>query len=87
MGEIGRARWLQWGIVALLLGYLVWNCLYYYPSTVDDTFICFRYAANWLAGEGLVFNPGERVEGYSDFLWVVISAGFMAMGVPALAGV
>ena len=26
---------------------------------------------NPLEGHGLVFNPGEHVEGYSNFLWVV----------------
>ena len=31
--------------------------------TGDDAFISFRYAANWAAGHGLVWNPGERVEG------------------------
>ena len=38
---------------------------------VDDAFISFRYARNLLEGHGLVFNPGERVEGYSNFLWVL----------------
>ena len=37
----------------------------------DDAFISFRYARNLLDGYGLVFNPGERVEGYTNFLWVL----------------
>ena len=37
----------------------------------DDAFISFRYVRNLLEGHGLVFNPGERVEGYSNFLWVL----------------
>ena len=37
----------------------------------DDAFISFRYARNLLEGHGPVFNPGERVEGYSNFLWVL----------------
>ena len=41
----------------------------------DDGFIAFQYVRNLLRGEGLVYNPGERVEGYSDFLWVVLLAG------------
>ena len=36
-----------------------------------DAFISFRYARNLLEGHGLVFNPGEYVEGYSNFLWVL----------------
>jgi hypothetical protein len=35
----------------------------------DDAFISFRYAQNLARGEGLVFNPGEWVEGYTNFLW------------------
>ncbi len=37
----------------------------------DDAFISFRYVRNLLEGHGLVFNVGERVEGYSNFLWVL----------------
>jgi len=39
---------------------------------VDDTFISLRYAENFANGHGLVYNPGERVEGYSNFLWVIL---------------
>jgi hypothetical protein len=41
----------------------------------DDAFISFRYAANWVHGDGLVYNPGERVEGYTNFLWTLLVAG------------
>ena len=37
----------------------------------DDAFISFRYARNLVEGQGLVFNAGERVEGYTNFLWVL----------------
>jgi hypothetical protein len=47
---------------------------------VDDAYISFRYARNLVQGEGLVFNPGERVEGYTNFLWTVVLAGGMAAG-------
>lgn len=40
----------------------------------DDSFIAYRYGRNLINGLGLVFNPGERVEGYTDFLWVVLSS-------------
>ncbi len=40
----------------------------------DDAYISFRYAKNLLAGHGLVFNVGERVEGYTNFLWTVLVA-------------
>jgi len=47
----------------------------------DDSFISFRYARNLAQGHGLVFNPGgERVEGYTNFLWVILLAGFDRLG-------
>ena len=44
----------------------------------DDAFITFRYARNWVGGHGLRYNLGEHspVEGFSNFLWVVVSAAF-----------
>jgi hypothetical protein len=46
----------------------------------DDAFISFRYARNWVDGLGLVFNAGERVEGYTNFLWIVLLSPFQALG-------
>lgn len=46
----------------------------------DDVFISLRYAQQFLDGHGLVFNPGERVEGYTNFLWTMILAGGMRLG-------
>ncbi len=40
----------------------------------DDSFVAFRYARNLLNGLGLVYNAGERVEGYTNFLWTLIIA-------------
>jgi len=53
--------------------------------TTDDAFISFRYARNWVDGLGLVFNAGERVEGYSNFLWTLWSAVGLRLGVDAAA--
>lgn len=38
----------------------------------DDALISFRYAENFANGNGLVWNQGERVEGYTNFLWTLI---------------
>jgi len=47
----------------------------------EDTFISFRYARNLVDGHGLLFNPGELpVEGYTNFLWTVMIAGAMKLG-------
>jgi arabinofuranosyltransferase len=40
--------------------------------TQDDAYISYRYVRNFLSGHGLVFNPGERVEGYTNFLWIIL---------------
>jgi hypothetical protein len=37
----------------------------------DDPTISMRYARNFARGFGLVWNPGDRLEGYSNFLWTV----------------
>ncbi len=46
----------------------------------DDAFISFRYAKNLVDGNGLVFNPGQPVEGYTNFLWTVLMAVPIALG-------
>jgi hypothetical protein len=48
---------------------LVWDHI------TDDAYISFRYVERWVAGHGLTFNPGERVEGFSNPLWVGVLAG------------
>ena len=71
-----------------VLLFLPWLALLGWFSRVawflcDDAFISFRYVRNLLAGHGLVFNPGEYVEGYSNFLWVLeLAAVWGALGVP-----
>ena len=40
----------------------------------DDAYIFLRYADNLALGHGLVFNPGERVEGYTSPLWMALTA-------------
>ena len=48
----------------------------------DDAFISFRYVRNLLEGHGLVFNPGEYVEGYTNFLWILeLAAIWRVLGI------
>ncbi len=58
------------------LVFLNWTC--------DDAFISFRYAENLAQGNGLVFNAGEKVEGFSNFLWVLILALAKLLGISVL---
>ena len=62
--------------LVLALTFLPWLALLGWLASVgwfitDDAFISFRYVRNLLEGHGLVFNPGEYVEGYTNFLWVL----------------
>lgn len=45
-----------------------------YDVVQDDAYISLVYAKNLVDGQGLVFNPGEYVEGYTNFLWVMLMA-------------
>ncbi len=47
----------------------------------EDAYISFRYARNLVRGHGLVYNVGERVEGYTNFLWTLLIAGGMSVGI------
>lgn len=49
----------------------------------DDIYITFRYCDNVLAGRGPVYNPGERTEGYSHFIWFILLTVGRALGLPA----
>ncbi len=59
-------------ILLLHVNYLRFVC--------DDAFISFRYAKNFVEGHGLVYNIGEKVEGYTNFLWTLLLSLFMKMG-------
>jgi arabinofuranosyltransferase len=75
-----RARALTVAALATSAALLAWHVRVYF-HLVDDAFISFRYARNLAEGAGLVFNPGyERVEGYTNFLWVVLLAALRVVG-------
>lgn len=54
-------------LILLVLVVQTWN------FTADDAFIIYRYADNVVAGYGANYNPGERAEGYTTPLWLVIA--------------
>jgi hypothetical protein len=59
-------------------------------SFADDTYISLQYARNLVHGNGLVFNLGERVEGFTHPLWVFVEAAAIGMRLPirtALQGI
>lgn len=46
----------------------------------DDAFITFRYAKHLALGHGPVYNLGEHVEGYTNFLWMLLMAVVIKLG-------
>ena len=81
----------QWAVLALLVlaGVLGAALVHYdWQRVADDAFIAFRYARNLQAGLGLVWNAGERVEGFSSPLWLglLILGRLSGVPLPAWAG-
>jgi hypothetical protein len=54
----------------------------YFPESIDDAYITLRYSKNFLLGNGPVFNVGEKVEGFSNFSWMVLLAAIGQTGIP-----
>ncbi len=70
-------------ICVLVTGLALWHAsvLLERPAfPFDDAYISFRYADNFVRGRGLVYNPGEPVEGYTNFLWVLLIAAGIRLG-------
>lgn len=82
-------------LFAVLLFYALYAAYFIFQTTFvidgeryfvlfDDAMISMRYAKNLAQGYGLVWNPGgERVEGFTNPLWVVFMALFHLFPVPA----
>jgi hypothetical protein len=71
-----------WFLLPVVIFLLMVTCVF--PFTIDDAYISLRYAENWANGYGPVFNPGERVEGYTNFLLVVIEMLLFKLGLEGL---
>jgi arabinofuranosyltransferase len=73
--KIGRPTlWFGLGAAACLLAvaFMTWAFLGY---TQDDVYITYTYSRNLAEGHGLVFNPGEYVQGTTTPLWALTMAG------------
>ncbi len=60
------------------------NICIFLPFLSDDALISLRYSTRFVSGQGLTWNDGERVEGYSDLLWVLLVSGLLAVGLPGI---
>ncbi len=73
-------RWnLRLALFLMASGLLIYHALFF-DFLNDDAFISFRYADNLARHGQLVFNLGERVEGYTNFLWTIMMAGVIWLG-------
>src|ERR1700678_572234 len=76
-----------WGQAALfalavaLSAHMIWQARSFYA---DDAYITLRYVERLLAGRGLTFTDGERVEGFTDPLWLFQIAALRAAGAPSV---
>ena len=62
--NMSRSEFLPILIILSCAIYFAWDLRW----VCDDAFISFRYAKNLSEGSGLVYNPNEFVEGYTNFL-------------------
>lgn len=67
------------GMAALVVLFLllVWPS---FDTVVDDAWISARYADHLASGQGLVYNQGELVEGYTNLSWTLLLAAGLALG-------
>ncbi len=61
-------------VYALLAGALALCAWYYFPYLAETALVSLRYSARLASGDGLTWTDGARVEGYENFLWVVVNA-------------
>lgn len=81
----GRVRIISLGLLLCALfffGYQSWKARRLWNGyLVDDAYISMRYARNWANGNGIVWQSGDRVEGYTNFLQVSILALGLRLGI------
>lgn len=73
------ASWWPWALVAAGLVLRLALRLTVLDQVVDDAFIFFRYAENVASGDGLAYNPGDAVLGFTSPLYVLTLTGLAAV--------
>ncbi|MCD4846839.1 MAG: hypothetical protein K8R76_01460, partial [Candidatus Aegiribacteria sp.] len=66
---------------------LILNALIYMPFLSDDALISMRYSRRLASGNGLTWTDGPRVEGYSNLLWVLLTAAGVYVGIDGVVTV
>ncbi|WP_156812632.1 hypothetical protein [Legionella tunisiensis] len=76
-------------LLAALILLQLGNALYHaWPFTTDDAFISWHYAQTMVNGLGFRWHPSTPpVEGYSNFLWILLASLFLKLGIPLIPAV
>ncbi|MFQ6554040.1 ArnT family glycosyltransferase [Aestuariibius insulae] len=83
-----KTGWWSDGIaIALAVLALLFGVVKHSPFFVDDAYISLRYAENLVCCGELTWNIGEYHEGYTNFLYVLMSAALMAVGLEPIVAV
>jgi hypothetical protein len=64
--------WLIVGMALAAAGLQVWLRFFAYGTFIDDAYIFMRYAENFREGQGLVYNVGEPVMGFTSPLFTLL---------------
>jgi hypothetical protein len=67
------------GLLAAM-GLYLFHTRQFWHYVNDDAYITFRYSRFWASGRGPYFNVGEHVEGYTNFLLMLLLAPVYAIG-------
>jgi arabinofuranosyltransferase len=80
MIPLERSAYLRSLALLVSLSLLTIHAAIYIPFTPDDSYISYQYAKRFSEGLGLTWSSGRPVEGYSNFLWVMLLSACASMG-------
>ncbi len=81
-----KANWLDAALLILLAHLLFFHGLTMVGDfRVDDAYITFAYSKNVALGHGPIYGYDMRVEGYSNFLWMILVAVGQFVGGSAIS--
>ncbi|HEX2673075.1 MAG TPA: hypothetical protein VHM25_19480, partial [Polyangiaceae bacterium] len=78
---LARAAWRR-GLPLLVIMFAALVHAASYDFFCDDAFIALRYAKNLIAHHELAYNLGQRVEGFTSPLWVLLISAAGSLGMP-----
>lgn len=83
--EVSRLDWIEIAaLVAASVTLLLHGLSMVGDARIDDAYITFAYAKNLAHGRGPIYGYDLKVEGYSNFLWMVLTGLGEWVGVSAL---